>query len=148
MKSDSTEPDASERERRLEEILAACLAAEDEGHVPSLDALEIQHPDLVDELRSFFAEHYRFGSLLAQLRSMAGAGIAAADTTYIDAESTPAPPLEPTGLRYETTELLGATIGLAAVPAEDSRTAAPAGPDSTAESRPIESGLRVRYFGD
>ena len=148
MKCDSTEPDPSERERRLEEILAACLAAEDEGHAPSLEALVIQHPDLVDELRSFFAEHHRFRSLVAPLRSMAGAGIAAAETTDVDAEPTPGPPLEPTGLRYETTEFLGATIGLSTQPAEDPSATAPGIPDATAEPRPIEPGTRVRYFGD
>jgi eukaryotic-like serine/threonine-protein kinase len=148
MKSDSTEPDASDRERRLEEVLAAFLAAEDEGQPPALEALTIQHPDLVDELRSFFAEHYRFGRLVAPLRSMASAGGVAAGTTQIDAEPTPAAPLHATGLRYGTTQSLGETIGLTTKPAEDRCATAPGSLNSTSGSWPIESGTRVRYFGD
>ena len=104
---------------------------------------------MADELSSFFAEHYRFGSLVAPLRAMAGAGNAAAETTDSDAELGDASPLEPMGLRYETTEILGATI----------ETDDPAGgrrqrhgPLHVQMQRhdcdPIESGMRVRYFGD
>jgi len=46
---DPRRPEASERERRLDEILAGFLAAEDAGQLPELEAILIQHPDLADE---------------------------------------------------------------------------------------------------
>jgi len=145
---DPSRPEASERERRLEEILAAFLAAEDAGQPPELEAILLQHPNLADELRSFFQEHDRIGRLAAPLRAVAGAGGTAVETTEGDAESTLAASPRPAGRPPETTEALKATVDLRTQCVDDPDATAPVTPDATVERDPIESGTRVRYFGD
>ena len=45
----------AERDRRLDEVLAAYLARIDAGESVDREELVARHPDLADELRSFFA---------------------------------------------------------------------------------------------
>ncbi len=58
-----------DREQRLDQVIADYLAAQDSGIAPALDALLAAHPDLAEDLQSFFREHDRFGRLAAPLRA-------------------------------------------------------------------------------
>src|SRR5262245_23069692 len=49
--------DASGRDERVNEVIAEYLRAADAGRAPGRDELLARHPDLADELRSFFADH-------------------------------------------------------------------------------------------
>jgi WD40 repeat protein len=59
----------SERERRVNHIIAAYLEAERLGQTPDRDELLRRHPDLADELRSFFANKNQLDRLAGPLRS-------------------------------------------------------------------------------
>jgi len=141
-------PETSDRERRLEEIIAVFLIAEDQGQPLALEAILVQHPDLVDELRAFFKEHRRIGSLAAPLRAVAVAGSAAAETTYVGSDSAQAASRQPMDLRYQSTEILTATNEPSTKWEADPNVTAPGSPDAAVDSDPIEAGARVRYFGD
>jgi serine/threonine protein kinase len=141
-------PETSDRELRLEEIIAAFLVAEDHGQPLAFEAILVQHPDLVDELHAFFKEHRRMGSLVAPLREVARAASDATKTTHVDAESAPAASRQPADLRYESTEILNATDEPLTKWEADPSATAPGTPDATVDSDPIESGTCVRYFGD
>jgi hypothetical protein len=54
-------PAADSREQRVNAVLAAYLEAERECRAPDRDDLLACHPDLADELRSFFADRDRLG---------------------------------------------------------------------------------------
>ena len=62
------ETDAADRERRLDEAIAAYLAAEDAGNSPPRDEFVARDPELSDGLRSFFRGHDRLGRLAEPLR--------------------------------------------------------------------------------
>ena len=63
--------DLSDRERRLDQAIAAYLAAEDAGHPPGRDDFLTKDPELADGLRSFFHENDRISRLAAPLREAA-----------------------------------------------------------------------------
>jgi WD40 repeat protein len=73
MSGETREPTA---EQRIDEVIAAYLEAERQGHAPGRDEVLARHPDLAGELRSFFADRDRFGQLVAPL----GPAAAAAET--------------------------------------------------------------------
>jgi serine/threonine protein kinase/outer membrane protein assembly factor BamB len=54
---------AGERERRVNHVLADYLEAQRLGKAPNREDLLRRHPDLADELYSFFADQDRFGRL-------------------------------------------------------------------------------------
>jgi WD40 repeat protein/tRNA A-37 threonylcarbamoyl transferase component Bud32 len=66
-------PEATQ-EQRVNEVLAAYLDAERHGQAPDQKELLARHPDLADELRSFFADRTRFGQLVAPLAPDAADG--------------------------------------------------------------------------
>src|SRR4051794_8022457 len=74
------------RERRLEQVIADYLAAEDAGAAPDRAELRAAHPELAEDLRAFFREHDRIGRLASPFRA-AQAG---------PEESLPLPAEEPT----------------------------------------------------
>src|SRR5262245_45121732 len=83
---DQSPRESSERERRLEEILAALLAAEDAGQPLVLEELLNQNADVADELRAFLGANDRVAALAAPLRAaVTGGGDAL--TTQRDPES-------------------------------------------------------------
>src|SRR5262245_8608785 len=55
--------DDSERERLVNQIIAAYLEAQRLGHAPDRQELLHRHPDLAGELQSFFADQDRFNRL-------------------------------------------------------------------------------------
>ena len=125
----------ADREQRLDQVIADYLAAQDAGIAPASDTLLAAHPDLADELQSFFREHDRLGRLAAPLR----AGV------------EPTPPTE-----SEST--LGSTISSSS-PSQgtidyDAERGAQMPPDtavfasSGANGAPMTRGSTVRYFGD
>jgi tRNA A-37 threonylcarbamoyl transferase component Bud32 len=124
-----------DREQRLDQVIADYLAAQDAGIAPAREALLAAHPDLAEDLRSFFREHDRLGRLAAPLR----AGV------------------EPTPSR-ESESTLGSTIWSsspfqgtidddaargAQTPLDATMFAPPGGNGAT-----MARGSTVRYFGD
>jgi WD40 repeat protein/serine/threonine protein kinase len=61
-----------DREQRLEQIIADYLVAEDADLAPETEALLAAHPDLTEDLRTFFQEQKRIGRLSRPLRAVAG----------------------------------------------------------------------------
>src|SRR5437773_2729482 len=139
-------PESSERERRLEEILAAILAAEDAGHPPELEELLTQHPDLADELRAFLGAYDRVRVLAAPLRTVASAAGGAAEMTDRDVGSSRPAPHQPVGVTTEMTDALKATVELLSQPADDPDATAPVIPDAPHEGDRLDTGTRIRYF--
>jgi tetratricopeptide (TPR) repeat protein len=87
-------PDA-DRDRRLDEVLGAYLAALDEGRAPEPAGLVASHPELADGLARFFAAEGRVTRWTAPLRTIA--------------EAARGPRAEPAaaGTRFGDYELLG-----------------------------------------
>jgi WD40 repeat protein len=87
-------------EQRVDEVLAAYLEAARAGRAPDRDELLARHPDLADELRSFFADHDLVRDLAEPLRCDGAAGHTPSPDDTID--------LLPTGLprRFGDYEIL------------------------------------------
>ncbi len=146
--SDPSHTDPSERERRLEEIVAAILAAEDAGQPPMWDVLLKQNSDLANDLKAFLDAFDRVRVLAAPLRAMPPASSAPAETADRNARSTLPNSQRPTERFFEATKTLDATLALTTGSADDADAVATTTPDVTGELDPIESGFRVRHFGD
>jgi hypothetical protein len=87
----------SERERRLEEVLAAYLRAVEGGAAPDREELLARHPDLADELRVFFSNQDAMRRLSQPLRAAAAMAKPPSDTM---AEGEPTVPAPGTRVRY------------------------------------------------
>jgi WD40 repeat protein/tRNA A-37 threonylcarbamoyl transferase component Bud32 len=71
----STAPDGlSERERRLQEILVACLEEIEAGRSPDRDEVLARHPEFAAELTQFFADREQLERVAAPLRPPPPAG--------------------------------------------------------------------------
>jgi outer membrane protein assembly factor BamB len=67
----STSPDHSGREARLDELIVAYLEAVEAGRAPDRDEWLARHSDLADELRMFFVNHDRMAQVGEPLRAAA-----------------------------------------------------------------------------
>jgi eukaryotic-like serine/threonine-protein kinase len=99
MSSDSGK--RSERERRLEEVLAAYVRAVEAGAAPEREELLARHPDLAGELREFFTNQDAMRQLAEPMRAVIRGGPAQADPQHDTlAFSERAPPAPGTKVRY------------------------------------------------
>src|SRR6516162_3566854 len=73
-------------EERIDELIAEFLVAEAAGQAPDRAALLARHPDLADELRSFFADHDRMRIMAEPLHTPVAAE---APTLGLDAPVSP-----------------------------------------------------------
>jgi serine/threonine protein kinase len=76
MTDDST---ISERERRVNRVLAGYLEAQRQGEQPDREDLLRRHADLAEELHSFFADQDRFGRVAERIGPCAVAAVAPAE---------------------------------------------------------------------
>jgi WD40 repeat protein len=67
-----TTRDQPERERRLNDLIAAYLEAVEAGQALDREEWLARHPDLARELRAFFANHDRLARVGGPLRALAG----------------------------------------------------------------------------
>jgi tetratricopeptide (TPR) repeat protein/tRNA A-37 threonylcarbamoyl transferase component Bud32 len=134
----------SERERQMQEIIAAFLAAEDAGQRPDPAVVLKAHPELADELGAFFRSYDRIGRLAAPLRAVAREVEITEQDPGTAFSASPGPP----GGVPEATQASPATGALAPSPPEDRDATAPVTPDGASDNELLEPGSRVRYFGD
>ena len=59
----------SDREQRLQDVLAGFMQAVEAGQTPDRQKLLAEHPDLADELASFFANREEFARLAVPVRA-------------------------------------------------------------------------------
>jgi WD40 repeat protein/tRNA A-37 threonylcarbamoyl transferase component Bud32 len=139
----------ADHEERLEQLIAEYLAAEDAGTPPDRAEFLAAHPELADDLGSFFRAHDRIGRLAAPLRAAAAeaepAGTRPADAPTAET-SPPAGPLSvPPRRDAATVDGPGPLAG----PTPGQRDTKTANSDGLAETDPNrERGTRVRCFGD
>ncbi len=62
-----TTDDSGSREKRVDAVIAAYLAAAEAGPAPSEAEWLARHPDLADDLAAFFADHRRLARFAADL---------------------------------------------------------------------------------
>src|ERR1700722_7190749 len=74
---------ASDHERQANRILADYLEAQRLGQAPNRDDLLRHHPDLADELHSFFADQDRFGQIAERIGPPAAPAVAGAQATTV-----------------------------------------------------------------
>jgi hypothetical protein len=91
-------PSDSTREDRINQVIAAYLKSVEEGKPLDRQGLLAQHPDLAEDLATFFADRDRFEQAAAPLRA-ATAGSASGDMPTMDL-SAPAPTGPGTKVRY------------------------------------------------
>src|SRR5262245_42158629 len=114
-----TEP-SQEREQRLHDVLGAYFEAVEAGQAPSPQDLIARHPDLADDLASFFASNERLQRLVEPL------------------QATVADPVPP-----------GATAEFAPHPRQPDPGATTGTDDhANGSTSALPKGTRVRYFGD
>ena len=68
MSNEHTNP--SDRDQRLNDLIAAYVEAVEAGQAPDRQHLLDQHPDLANELQAFFADYERMDHLASPLRPM------------------------------------------------------------------------------
>ncbi len=97
-----TLPNPADREQRLQEILAAYMQAVEAGRTPDRQRLLAEHPDLADELASFFANRDDFAGMAArEFLPAAVPAPAPSETPTIGADGpTDGAPLVGESLRY------------------------------------------------
>src|SRR4029077_19407171 len=100
---DTTRSESSGREQRLQELLVACVEAEETGQALDLQDLLTRYPEFAAELAEFFADRERIERLAEPLRALApppprGVGGAAAAT--LGPDERPGAPVRGTIVRY------------------------------------------------
>src|SRR5947209_7493721 len=74
--------EATDNERRFNEITAAYVLAVEAGRAPDRGELLARHPDHAAELRAFFSDHDRLNRLAAGLRDATRGGLAQGEVSY------------------------------------------------------------------
>jgi len=85
----STSPDNTGREARLDELIASYLEAVEAGRAPDREAWLAQDPGLADDLRAFFANHDRMAQVGAPLRALAPAEAPVSEAPTLAPGETP-----------------------------------------------------------
>jgi WD40 repeat protein len=104
-----SEIDLSQQAQRLHQVIAEYLQAEEAGRAPDRQRLLSSHPDLADDLHTFFADHDRMGRAAAPFRAervTPAVHQANADTLTPSNPTPPDGPL-PLGHTFGDYELLG-----------------------------------------
>jgi WD40 repeat protein len=83
-------PDPSEREARLDDVIAAYLEAVEAGQSPDRGAWLARHPDLAGDLEQFFANHDRMARAGEPLRAVAAVEPPSAEEATLPPAATPA----------------------------------------------------------
>ncbi len=86
----SSKTDNSTSEERVDQVIADYLKSVEAGQAPDQQALLARHPELADELRSFFADHARFQ--LAAIPLAVAADLAGNAPTLASGVAQPAAP--------------------------------------------------------
>src|SRR3954470_7919506 len=69
------DPSLTEREQRLNEVVAAFIVSDEAGQPPDRRELLARHPDLVADLQAFFADHDRMRQAIQPFRPVDPAGV-------------------------------------------------------------------------
>jgi hypothetical protein len=101
---------ASDRDRRLHQVLAAYYAAEEAGDPPDRGTLGARHPDLAADLAAFFAAQDRVRELAAPFRAPEGEAIgwdeglpmSGAETFEVQLDGQTIGTFTPLGSQYST----------------------------------------------
>jgi WD40 repeat protein/tetratricopeptide (TPR) repeat protein len=89
----SPSPDNTDREARLDELIAVYLEAVEAGRAPDREVWLARHPDLADELRRFFANHDRMAQVGEPLRAAAAAEPTTSEAATLPPGEAPTDPL-------------------------------------------------------
>src|SRR5262245_11270686 len=132
----------TEREQRLNDVMAAYVQATDAGHAPDRAEILARHPDLADDLEAFFADHDRLNRPAGPLRAVAVETADQATTANSTRQASGGTSLE------GPAETPAASEMATEPPPEGAASQGTTTPGNGAVTEPLQPGARIRYFGD